>query len=177
MLFKKSFAVICHVVARDQFSHFCELVCDRAGLGVERDEHPAQPFFTAHLWQAVGILAERLVLRHGGRAAQTSVQTVGPGVIGAHDRSGVATSVQQRRHAMQTDVRLGPQRSGRIAHHHNRLIGQFAGQVVAGICKAVGASDAKPVFGKDVFQLKLQKRLAVVDLGRHRECLLERSIR
>ena len=146
---------------------------DCIGFGVQRDVDPAEPFFTTDRRQTKVFLAETVVALHSRRTAQCAVQIVGPGVIGAGDCADVATPLQQRRHAVQADIRHRPEHLVAATHHHDRLAGNNAGNVVAGFRQRTGAADADPVMAKHRLQFTVKEGFRRIDAGRHRPRVLK----
>ncbi len=160
--------VVFHLVLGDHLFQRAQRRGDARTILVEGDVDPAEPFLAADRRQDVVVLAEAGGLGHERRPSQVAVEAIGPGVIGADDRTLVAGAFQQGRHAMQADIGEGAQLAVLVAQHHDRLAGKLVGEIVASIGEPIRAADANPFLREDCLDLASEEFRARIHARRHR---------
>lgn len=85
----------------------------------------------------------------------------------------VAAAFQQHRHPMQTHVGERPHRAAAVAQHHDRLMSNLAGDVVAWLRDGTGSSNTEPLAAEHVLDFQRQYVRRGVDGRRHRTRIVE----
>ncbi len=89
-------------------------------------------------------------------------------MVGAGDGAHVPRAFQQHRHTVQAHIRHGADRAVTVTQHHDRLPGDLAGHIVAGVRQRAGPANADPFPGENAFLFAREELGRGIDRGWHR---------
>ena len=151
--------------------HLAEVFQQRGGVGVEGAEVEALVVVDLGYGSEAPLAGVQLVvvgLFQAGDGDELAVGTVGPAVVGADERGGVAgIGTADAIAAVAADVEEGADRAVGVAHHEDRVLAHVGGEVVPGIGDLGLVAEEQPAAGKDLLQFLL------VDVGLDEDFLVE----
>ena len=170
------------VESSEDLHEIVEVVEERLGVRVQREEDEALPGLAPHLGQRVVGRVEALQVVGVLRLQQRAVRCVDPGVVRADDLLRLAAvglaverPLDQRGAAVPAGVDEGVEHVVFAARDDHLFAGELQEAVGADVRRLLLATDAAPLMAEDLLGLPGEDRRVVIDARREHVRLVERA--